>query len=1215
MKIFIRTLTIITLLFAFHTSKAQYVEFVENKGQWDSRIKFTGELNNGYVLLQQDGYQVLLNNPQDLQNLYDYYGGHKERTNGVKTEDHSLSDPVNVTGMDGGTNTKKLILRSHMYEVKFVGANPNPQIVPDKAMSSVNNYFIGNDPSKWASGCALYQAVVYKNLYPNIDVRYYTDNSKLKYDFIINPGGDPSKIVMQFDGADALNLKYGNLIVKTSVGDVTELAPVSYQFNVKERTTVKAQFVVKGNTVRFKLDNYSKDLPLIIDPSLIFSTFSGSKADNWGYTATYDGQGNFYMAGIAFGRPTNGFPASPGAFQTSFQGGVQEGSLTPYDIGIIKLTPDGSQRVYATYLGGSGNEQPHSLVVDNNGDLIIAGRTNSSDFPQTMETYGKGGGFDIFLTKFNPTGSALLGSRKIGGSGDDGVNIRPKWVGATGAIDTRRNYGDDARSEVITDAANNIYLASCTQSTDYPVSPGTFQSTSGGEQDAVVIKASSNLSNILFSSYLGGKGQDAAFVLALNPANNNIYVAGGTTSTDFPGIASGVLYTSYQGGVCDGFVSIISNDGKSLIRTSYFGTGGNEVIYGVQFDKFAFPYIMGTTTGAWPVVNAAYKQDNGKQFISKLKPDLSGWEYSTVFGKGQASPDISPTAFLVDRCENVYVSGWGGVFENSQGYPNSNTTNLSVTPNAIQKTTDGNDFYFFVLERNATSQLYGSYFGERGGFGDHVDGGTSRFDRQGVIYQAICANCNKEGVFPTTPGVWSPDNPSTEAARCNLAGIKIAFELAGVGAGLQASIEGVPRDTSGCIPLTVDFKDTLGLGKTYKWDFGDGSPEQTTTNPAISHTYTQIGDYRVRLISIDSSTCNIADTSYTHIRARSDRAVLGMSFAKLPPCESLSYQFNNTSTAPAGKPFNAQSFMWDFGDGATSTETNPVHTYAATGTYIVKLKLLDTAYCNAPDELDTTLRIAPNVKAQFETPTFGCAPYTAVFNNTSEAGQTFTWDFGDGTTSTETSPTHVYKIPGNYTVKLVAVDPSTCNHIDSTSLTIVVSEKPTANFSFTPQPSQENTFTTFINNSIGATGYKWDFGDGEELVTSKKDTTIKHIFGKSGMYNVCLIASNQYGCIDTFCSPVQAIIVPVVDVANAFTPNGDGVNDVVTVQGFGITRMNWKIYNRWGALVFQSTSQKMPWDGKYKGVLQPQEVYAYVLDVEFSDGTKYQKKGDITLLR
>jgi hypothetical protein len=364
-------------------------------------------------------------------------------------------------------------------------------------------------------------------------------------------------------------------------------------------------------------------------------------------------------------------------------------------------------------------------------------------------------------------------------------------------------------------------------------------------------------------------------------------VGGSTVSADLPGDKTGVVNPTFRGGVCDGFVSIISNDGSNLIKTSYFGTPGNDMLYGIQFDKFSFPYIMGTTTGAWPVFNATFSQTGGKQFISKLKPDLSGFEYSTVYGTNSPTPNISPIAFLVDRCENVYVSGWGGEINNTQAaaYPNSGTTGLSVTPDAIQRSTDGSDFYFFVLEKNATRQLYGSFFGQfsTNGGGEHVDGGTSRFDRQGVIYQAMCANCGRTATFPTTPGVWSPNNGSRD---CNLAAIKIAFNLAGIAASIQATINGVPRDTSGCVPLTVDFTDTVASGKSYRWNFGDGTPDVTTTTPAARHTFNNVGSYLVKLVSIDSSSCNISDSAYTTIRVRNDEAILGFTPVKLPPCQS-----------------------------------------------------------------------------------------------------------------------------------------------------------------------------------------------------------------------------------------------------------------------------------------------------------------------------------------
>ena len=176
---------------------------------------------------------------------------------------------------------------------------------------------------------------------------------------------------------------------------------------------------------------------------------------------------------------------------------------------------------------------------------------------------------------------------------------------------------------------------------------------------------------------------------------------------------------------------------------------------------------------------------------------------------------------------------------------------MKVTPDAVQSTTDGSDFYFFVLEKDAVSQLFGSFFGQNGGFNDHVDGGTSRFDANGIIYQSICANCNNAqdgGFFPTTPGVWSPINRSL---GCSNAALKIEMNFAGVGASVKATINGV-FDTIGCVPLTVKFIDTLAKGKRYIWDFGDNTPRVTTIAPnnSTDHIYTNTGRYRLMLISI-----------------------------------------------------------------------------------------------------------------------------------------------------------------------------------------------------------------------------------------------------------------------------------------------------------------------------------------------------------------------------
>jgi gliding motility-associated-like protein len=1205
------------------------LEFIENKGQWDKQIKFKGDMSAGAFLLQSSGYRVALYNKDDLNAI-------REAVHpGSGTSSKALAKQVNAittssklaTPEDPGTApaSSTTSIRAHIYEMRFLNSNPNAQIVPDKPLSTYTNYILGNDSTKWAGNCKTYQAVTYKNIYPNIDVRYYTSNGVLKYDLIVNPGGDVSNIALYFDGVDNLKLKEGALHIKTSVDEVVEMAPYTYQLINNTRTEIPASFDVKGNIVRFKLGAaYSKSSTLVIDPSLVFSTFTGSSADNWGYTATYDRNGNFYAGGIVFGMGGS-FPVSNGAFQQNFQGGNSAtGEPGGFDIGIMKFDPTGANRIYATYLGGrQGNEQPHSLVVDPAGNLVIAGRSTSSDYPVAgpLQTYGPlNGGWDIIVTKLNATGTALIGSVRIGGKGDDGVNIHHKYT-VPGAESINRNYGDDARSEVILDASGNIYFASCTQSPDFPTTAISAQTVIGGpnaknrSQDAVVLKLAPDLSSVLFSVLFGGNDDDAAFVLAINPLSGNIFVAGATASTNFPGDKTGVKYPTYQGGISDGFVTEFTSNGL-MLHNSYFGTSGIDVIYGIQFDKFGFPYISGITTGTWPVVNATFSQSAGKQFIVKLKPDLSDFVYSTVFGSGASNPNLSLTALLVDRCENVYVSGWGGGEVEAEGYPSAGTGGLSVTSDAYQKTTDDKDFYFFVLEKNANSQLYGSYFGQTGGFGEHVDGGTSRFDVNGVIYQAICANCSVKDPahpFPTTPGVWASRNGSP---GCNLAAIKIAFNLAGISAGIQASINGVIRDTSGCVPLTADFTDTVAMGKKYIWDFNDGSSPVTTTAPTVSHSFNTIGLYRVQLVSVDSSSCNITDTAYITMRVRNDKVGMAFSSAKIPPCNSLGFQFTNNSTSV--RPFTASSFIWDFGDGATQAAGGGTvtHTYSAAGTYNVRLLLVDTNYCNTPDSLVKQIRIASNVKAQFVTPPAGCVPYTASFTNTSSGGSNFVWDFGDGSGSVAANPQHLYSSVGTYQVRLIASDTNTCNKVDTSAyFTITVSPEPGSSFGYSPNPTQTNTPVSFQNLSFGGTNFKWLFGDGDSLITIRPDTTVAHLYNASGTFNTCLIAYNSSGCTDTSCQAIAVTVTSLLDVPNAFSPNGDGQNDRIYVKGFGIDQMTWTIYNRWGTVVYRGTDPNEGWDGTYNGRIQPQDVYHYTLVVQFSSKERATKKGDITLLR
>ncbi len=1194
-----RKLLILLLLLKTFSGFAQPLEFIENKGQWNEAVDYRATLNNGAVFLKKTGYRVLLHQPEAYINTLRHRSGH-----GFVASNQQIAQS-NQSG----------VIPSHAYEMNFKESSSKAVPSSEKKMPGYNNFFIGNNPDKWVGDVGGFATVQYQSIYKGVDIRYYSDEGFLKYDLIAAPGAAVNQIVMVYEGLESISLSKGELVLRTSVGEVRERAPYTYQLVNGVRKTIPCSYLVSGNEVRFRLSGYDSQWPLIIDPTFVFSTFVGSLPDDWGYTATFDKQGNAYGGGIVFG---NGYPASIGAFQTVFGGGTNTGeSSTGFDISIIKLDPLGRTRIYSTYLGGNNNEQPHSLIVNANGELIVAGRTLSANYPLNgLGAVGQGGAWDIIVTRFNSTGTALLGSVKIGGTGDDGVNVTHKFPSPRPQF-TDQNYGDDARSEVMVDEAGYIYVASCSRSTNFPVTSNAVQSALNGSQDGLLLKFNPTLTNLEFATYIGGSGFDAAYVLIVEPAGD-ILVAGGTTSNNFPGDKTGTIGTSFGGGLLDGFIARFSSDGGTLRKVMYAGTAGNDQVYGIQRDRNGFVYFMGTSTGNFPVRNAAFSQTRGKQFIAKIQPDFSAYVYSTVFGTDNPNPNISPTAFLVDKCENVYVSGWGGDIIPGANYPIAPTTGLRVTPDAIKSITDGRDFYFFVLEKDATTQLYGSFFGMQEasdlGSHDHVDGGTSRFDEDGIIYQGICASCNG-GQFPTTPGTVSPTNPSS---RCNLAIVKINFDLSGVRTGVQSFIEGTRRDSSTCVPAVIEFVDSIAIGKRFEWQFGDGSPDLSSDTPAVYHTFNRPGNYRVRLIAIDDTKCIPRDTSFMNIRVRIDRIAMSAAASPLPPCTDLNYQFDNNSIPFPGKPFRDSSFLWYFGDNSAPVRAGlqtVTHRFPAAGTYNIRLVLADTNYCNAPDSFAFPITISPNTEARFTSPLSGCVPFAVPFANSSIGGATFEWDFGNGQRSLLNNPTHTFTQPGQYQVRLISRDPNSCNVTDTSFAVISVNGPPVAGFNFSPNPPRENISTTFINQSGPASFYRWQFGDGDSLTTVRIDTVVRHQFPRTAIYNACLVAVNEFGCADTACLPISASVDPIIDVVSAFTPNGDGVNDRAIVFGFGVNSMVFRIYNRWGQLMFESNNPRNGWNGVFKGKPQPMDAYAFTLEAELIDGEKVKRAGSITLIR
>ena len=812
------TTLLLFVLMGYQAASQPYYKFIENKGQWHSKVKFRTILPSGYLYMLKNSIKFM------------FYDGRLFR--------HQKTD---FNGARRAPNKMQM----HAYEVIFKNAKRSPKISPKARLQERRNYILGREASEWVTDVETFQGLVYENLYSGIDLEYLEHTGDLKYQFIVKSEGNPRQIAMLYEGQSAIKLENGQLEITTKLGKIIEQKPFAYQWKGKEKKKVRCEYILKNNEVGFVFpDGYDTSQELIIDPRIIFSTYSGSSEDNWGFTATYDELGNVYTGGIVRGNLP--FPHSNNAFQTDYKGGD--------DIAILKFAPDGKTLIYATYLGGNDLDIPSSIIVNSRGELVILGSTGSTNFPITpfsLNNRFQGGsqvfpfsnsttdlyfrnGSDIFLAILSADGSRLINSTYLGGAQNDGLNV-------SGAL--KVNYGDIFRSDVILDNNDQIYLVSSTSSFDFPTSVGTLQPRKAGAQDMVLAKFSRDLNRKIWSTYLGGNKDDSGYVIKMDK-NNNLIIGGGTTSTDLP-MTSGTLHSSYQGGSADGFITVVSNDGRRIVNSTYMGTSAYDQVFLLDLNTDGSIVAFGQTQGGYPVINARYSNSNSTQFIHELTADLRTTNYSTVIGSRQRNVlNIVPTAFLVDNCSKIYVSGWG----NTQGLP--------ITTDAFQATTDGQDFYLMILEKNASQLLYATYMGanERSlPHGDHVDGGTSRFDKAGIVYQAVCS-CSSNA-FPTTAGVYSRKNKST---NCNNVAFK--FDLSVLKADFTIS------QNSTCAPSNVTFVNKSIGGVQYIWNFGDGSPSQTSAR--VSHLFQNPGQYSVSLTVLDPSSCKKQDVITKKITVR-----------------------------------------------------------------------------------------------------------------------------------------------------------------------------------------------------------------------------------------------------------------------------------------------------------------------------------------------------------
>lgn len=795
-----------------------------NRGQWHENALYKVELDVGEIYIESQGITY---------NLFQYDIGHHNH------------------GEDDKHHHDEEQFLQHVIKTAFLGSQIPTKITESKIQSHYRNYFLGSDSTKWKTDIHSVREIKLYDLYPGIHMLYEGKESSLKYSFQLNPGVDPNSIQIQHIGTDKIRISdEGVLIITTELGEIHESKPVAWTINSNgDKKHVNCQFELNNNIIHFKVDDYNTNDTLIIDPELTFSTFTGATSDNWGFTACPDNQGNLFGGGVVFG---TGYPVTAGVYDGTFNGGHATGGIPGFDISITKFNPTGTNNLYSTFLGGSGNETPNSIVTNDAGELFILAITSSNNYPTSAGAYQTafaGGpsttqyllfnGTDLAITRLSAAGNALLASTYIGGSGNDGLNYDSNL---------KYNYGDPFRGEIIVDDLSNVYFSSTTKSANFPVAMGS--GALAGQQDAVYGKLDAGLTNLMFCRYYGGTGYETGNSIQLSSANE-LYMTGGTTSNTMP-LGAGGLNNSGFGGT-DAYVVRINSTTGAVLNGTFLGTSAYDQGYFVQLDLDNDVYVMGQSAGNYPNIGGVYGIPNSGQFIHKLNQNLSTTEWSTTIGAGNGTVQISPTAFLVSDCYDIYLSGWGGQTNATNSLAtNSTSTGFPVTADAYQSTTNGSNFYIAVLDRDAAYLKYATYIGGASSSFNHVDGGTSRFDKSGTMYHAVCGSCGASSTgFTTTPGVWSP---TSQSSNCNLAAFKFDLSV------MTATIGNTEPYI--CLPNPVIFQNSSSNGNSFFWDFGDGN-FSTEVNP--SHVYDGPGDYTITLVVIDTNNCYISDTAYFDI--------------------------------------------------------------------------------------------------------------------------------------------------------------------------------------------------------------------------------------------------------------------------------------------------------------------------------------------------------------
>ena len=919
------------------------------------------------------------------------------RKNDIPSEKEAVSYNTQMKNWQG----------EHSYyrmDMAFEGMNEDITIRKEMAVQQKYNYYTAGHPDGLSP--TAFKKVTIENLYEGIDLVYYEKEGRMKYDFVIKAGADPSQIRMKYEGAESMFIDdEGNVVITTSMGEIREEKPYSYTESTKKE--IESRYEVKDNMVWFDVGDFNQREDVIIDPVRTWATYYGGYYKENTRGICTDAKGNIYLAGrandITF--PTH---TLPGAYtQTTFAGGV-------YDAVILKFNKNG-ERIWATYYGGSDTDEGNGICIDDAGNLYVIGETASNDFPTQILTgaynqTAKGDTLDAFILKFDTSG------------------VR-QWATYYGGNGLDRGF------DITTDNSNHLYVSGETRSTDFPTQTlaGAYnQTTSAGSSDLFILKFDSNSAR-QWATYYGGSGCDGrcgSFWVEIGGMctdnSGNLYVTGSTISSDFPtqSLPGAYNQSTLVGNYIDAFILKFNSNGVRKWATYYGGKvydGGNDIITDASGALYltGFTYSSDFPTYALP---GAYNQASlaGGSDVTIMKFDSSGVRlWATCYG-GNGGANEHGTGIDLDNSGSIYISGTAQADAN---FP------LHYLPGAYNQSTQtgGYDIIILKLDSGGVRQ-WATYYGGSGG--DRAWGSCT--DTSGNLY--ITGLTSSED-FPNHffTGAYNQDTLGGindlyilrfDESYCHSWGSQLGHvytsevnfgDISNPSVGsdysdFTALSTNVTQNTS--YPISLSFWKDVGSHKA-DWkvwidynidgDFEDAgelvfsaNDQRKTVNGTITiPSNTSVGMAKMR-VSVEDGDGSFGPCDILNWGEVEDYSINLQAYIPLPPVADFE---GTPTTVTVGNSVDftdlsqndPTSWSWSFvgGTPANSTEQNPTVTYNTEGTYQVSLTATNTEGSDSETKIDYITVEAVS----------GCSPVSNVFpddplTHSGTGSTSTTYDFG-----------------------------------------------------------------------------------------------------------------------------------------------------------------------------------------------------------------------------